>query len=291
MGKTSIEWADHSVNPIRARLGKAVGHYCEKVSPGCASCYASRMQSRFGMPEFQEQRRRGVEPFLDESKLEEVLRRRVPTRYFWEDMSDLFGAWVPDEWIDRCFAVMALAPQHTHLVLTKRAERMRDYMMVLGRSFPRLKAACPEGWAMEFQGLPLIPWPLPSVWLGVSVEDQKRADERIPLLLRTPAAVRFLSVEPMLERIDLHLDRCSYYCDHDSEGGGHRRERTIDWAIFGGESGPGFRPMDPAWLADGVRQCREAGIAAFVKQDSGPRPGMQGRIGDDLWAVKEFPNA
>src|SRR5262245_53283923 len=134
MAETSIEWTDHSINPIRARTADGVGHYCQKVSPGCANCYASRLQPRFGMPEF-----KGTgdppgdrERFLDESKLAEVLRRKKPTRYFWCDMTDLFGAWVPDEWIDECFSVMGATPQHTHQVLTKRPERMLAYMRTRG---------------------------------------------------------------------------------------------------------------------------------------------------------------
>lgn len=121
--KTSIEWCTHSLNPIR--LGK--GHYCEKISPGCKLCYASRLQFRFGNPEFQDQRGDTSSVYLNEGTLREPLRMRKPARIFWNDMSDLFGDWVPDDWIDRHFAVMALTPQHTHLVLTKRAKRMREY--------------------------------------------------------------------------------------------------------------------------------------------------------------------
>lgn len=91
MSITSIEWTDRSVNPIRARLGAAVGHHCEKVSPGCANCYASRLQSRFKMPPFQMDKRADVEPFFDERRLQEVLRRKTPTKWFWCDMSDMFG--------------------------------------------------------------------------------------------------------------------------------------------------------------------------------------------------------
>src|SRR5437868_3326416 len=105
MGKTTISWTDHSINPIRARskATNAVGHYCEMTSPGCANCYSSNFQKRFNMPAFTAGTRRGdIEPFLDQSKLQEVLRRKKPTKYFWCDMTDLFGEWVPDEWIDRC---------------------------------------------------------------------------------------------------------------------------------------------------------------------------------------------
>src|SRR5262245_40444774 len=135
MPKTSIQWTDFSTNPIR--YGK--GHYCQKISPGCAHCYASRLQPRFGNPEFGGAGGRapialtnGVTNhdllWLDPQALAAVLRRRKPTRYFWCDMSDLFGAWVPDEFIDRCFAVMALTRRHTHQILTKRPERMAAYL-------------------------------------------------------------------------------------------------------------------------------------------------------------------
>ncbi|HMI93941.1 MAG TPA: DUF5131 family protein, partial [Polyangiales bacterium] len=130
MGSTSIEWTDHSINPFRARLasGQGKGHYCEKISPGCKNCYSSRFQPRLAMPQFQEQRRRSdIEHWLDASKLNEVLRRKKPTKYFWCDMTDMFGDWVPNEWIAACFGVMAATPHHTHQVLTKRAARMHAW--------------------------------------------------------------------------------------------------------------------------------------------------------------------
>ena len=130
MGSTSIEWTDETINPLRARLNadqKRSGHYCEKISPGCKRCYSSKLQPRFGMPQFQEQRRLDVETFLDPSKLHQVLQRKKPTKWFWCDMTDMFGAWVPNEMIAACFGVMAATPWHTHQVLTKRADRMRAW--------------------------------------------------------------------------------------------------------------------------------------------------------------------
>src|SRR3990167_584034 len=125
MAATTISWTDHSVNPIRARhipTGK-VGHYCERVSSGCAHCYASQLQVRFGTPAFVAgQKRHEYEIFLDEKKLGEVRRRRKATKYFWEDMSDLFGDWVQPEWLDACFATMDATPQHVHQLLTKRPQ-------------------------------------------------------------------------------------------------------------------------------------------------------------------------
>lgn len=236
MGKTTIEWTDESINPLRARApnGKS-GHYCEKVSPGCGRCYSSRFQPRLGLPVFQEQRRDPPELSLDAKTLLEPLKRRTPTKFFWCDMTDIFGEWVPFEWIAACFGVMAATPRHTHQVLTKRPERAREFFAWLereGTTVPELvgeqpgpgesltTAAAvmyadqrsyyaltrdyknPASVRLFFESLKQ-PWPLPNVWLGVSVEDQQRADERIPHLLKTPAAVRFLSCEPLLGPVDL----------------------------------------------------------------------------------------
>jgi protein gp37 len=261
VAKTSIQWTDHSVNPIRARLGNAVGHHCVKVSPGCTNCYSSQLQSRFRMPRFEMGKRKDVEPFFDEKRLQEVLRRRIPTKWFWCDMSDLFGEWVPDEWIDRCFVTMAKTQQHIHQVLTKRPERMRDYC--------------------EARRLGL---PLPNVWLGVSCEDQQRADERIPILLQTPAAVRFISAEPLLGPIDLvrSVNRLDWLDAASLKPGG------LDWVIVGGESGPNARPCYVEWVRGIVEQCQAAGVPAFVKQLGAfvLWNGIQGGYGDrpsNIW--------
>ena len=274
MGVTSIEWTDRSINPVRARLGDATGHYCEKVSAGCTHCYASGMQPRFGMPPFETQRRLDVEPFFDAARLNEVLRRKKPTRWFWCDMSDLFGPWVPDAWIDQCFAVMALTPQHTHQILTKRPERMREYFGVhdgpvrlgdfIDDGTPDLRdrlddasgafGACHAN--LEAPGR----WPLPNVWLGTSVEDQATANARIPILLDTPAAVRFVSAEPLLGPVDFspYLPVLTI--------GGVELEQWLDLVIVGGESGPGARPCDVAWIRSVVAQCKLAAVPVFVKQ-------------------------
>jgi protein gp37 len=297
MAETKIEWTDHSVNPIRARIGEGSGHYCEKVSPGCKNCYSSRLQPRFRMPQFQEQRRVGAVHWLDESKLAEVLRRRKPTKYFWCDMSDMFGEWVPGAWIARCFAVMALTPQHTHQVLTKRSQRMRalltdsDFREEVHGAMGDILAewthfAAPEGWQRfrqadphqpefgeEWWEGPAPPWPLPNVWLLVSAEDQPRAEERIPDLLATPAAVRGVSLEPLLGPIVLPwywCVRCNVEPERHLETHLHCHDdgqvRKLDWAIVGGESGHGARPCDVAWIRSIVEQCRDEGVACFVKQ-------------------------
>lgn len=271
MGATSIEWTDFSINPIRARdkATGAVGHFCEKISAGCKNCYASRLQTRFNMHEFVASNRDKVECFLDESKLKEVLRRKKPTRYFWCDMTDMFGDWVPDEWIDKCFATMALTPRHTHQVLTKRAERMKAYsssevakrLLKVGRELARGHGAN----LMNDAAVSL--WPLPNVWKGVSVESQELADERIPLLLQTPAAVRFLSCEPLLGPVDLE-PFLQYPPMHENYKMtfGVREWRGVDWVIVGGESGHGARPMHPRWVRAIRDQCQDAGVSFFFKQ-------------------------
>ena len=237
---TKIEWVRNrdgtqgeTINPFRARnkATGAIGHFCEKVGPGCKNCYASRLQCRFGLFPFVAENRDKVELFLDESKLQEVLRRRKPTTWFWCDMTDMFWDGYPDEWRDRCFAVMALTPQHMHIVFTKRAGEMRDYLSNEHRL--RMKVT-------------LGPLPLPNVWLGVSVEDRKNKD-RIELLRQAPAAIRFLSLEPLLEDIGM-LDLTG-----------------IHWVICGGESGPGARPAPPDWFRSARDQCQAAGVPFFFK--------------------------
>lgn len=231
---TKIEWAEQVWNPVTG---------CTKVSAGCKNCYAERMATRLrgrhGYP--------ADEPFrvtLHPGRLDEPMRWRKPRRVFVNSMSDLFHEYVPDEFIDRVFAVMACAPQHQFLVLTKRPNRMRDWCQRIAR------------------GPALETWPLPNVWLGVSAEDQLAADRRIPILLDTPAAVRFVSAEPLLEPVVL----IDYLPDtHD----GHRDPRGgpwLDWVIVGGESGSGARRCDVKWVRAIVGQCQAAGVSVFVKQ-------------------------
>lgn len=266
MGKTSIEWCDFSTNPIRARDKKTgkIGHFCEKISAGCKNCYASRMQRRFGMHEFTATNRDNVELFLDEHVLRQVIHRKKPTRYFWCDMSDIFYDGIPDEWIDACFATIAFTRRHTHMVLTKRPERMVSYLAGLSRCYDRLESKARQlGCTLRFNDIPLTPWPIPSVWLGTSVENQQAANERIPHLLQCPAAVRFLSVEPLLGPIELsdvtkRVDAVSQL--------GKKSMNGIDWVIVGGESGPHARPCNVEWIRSVVQQCQQAEVPCFVKQ-------------------------
>jgi protein gp37 len=229
-------------------------------------------------------------------------------------MSDLFHESIPDEWVDRIFAVMALAPQHTFQVLTKRAERLPGYFSQIHHCGPytdvitRIAAHTETIAPIRLRKL----WPLPNVQLGVSVEDQKTADERIPHLLNTPAAVRFISAEPLLGPIDVerYLDPTGFQCidpdcvhrylkfvdeddyettsDNDpicrdcgQVGTWTGYERGVDWVIVGGESGHSARPMHPQW-ARGLRdQCDAAGVSFFFKQWGEYRPFTQAEV-DDL---------
>lgn len=184
--KTPIEWADATVNAING---------CSLASPGCTNCYAMKQAHRVEI-------RRGLtmpskggmvwtgEVRFAEDQLLKPLHWKRPRRIFWNAHGDTFHDAVPDEWIDRVFRTAAMTPQHIHMILTKRSARMRAYCRTRGRAEK-----------VSFEGR--AGWPLPNVWLGVSVEDQTRADERIPDLLNTPAAKRFISAEPLLGPIDL----------------------------------------------------------------------------------------
>lgn len=254
---THIEWTDATWNPLAG---------CSLVSPGCTNCYAMRDAHRLannpspkvsakyegttrlvkGKPVWT-----GRVNLADDATLTQPLRWSRPRRIFVNSMSDLFHEDVPDEWIDRIFAVMALCPQHQFQVLTKRAARMREYMTdpATMANIYELMANMAFGKAAKAELSALGSWPLPNVWLGVSAEDQTRADERIPLLLETPAAIRWISAEPLLGGLDLlpWLDR-------------------LDWVVVGGESGPGARPMHPDWVHYIRRQCTATATPFLFKQ-------------------------
>lgn len=277
MAQTSIQWTDHSINPLRAstfvdNAGEINnGHYCVRISDGCKNCYSSRLQSRFGLYEFVAKNRRKVHLWLDESKLLEVRRRKKPTKYFWCDMTDMFLDDYPDEWIDKCFATMALTPWHTHQVLTKRAERMRDYLC--NRETWMRQLTCSGLIPESEMGVPYLSLPLLNVQLGVSVENQPTAEERIRWLLKTPATVRFVSYEPALSAVDFRaLNEMDWQIDAltgDRLFPNNVRRACyprLDQIIVGGESGPRARPFDIQWVHNTIRQCRDAGVACFVKQ-------------------------
>lgn len=285
---SKIEWTDATWNPLRG---------CTRVSEGCRNCYAERMAARYsgpglafeGVAEMTEHGPRwtGAVKCLPE-KLDEPMKWRKPRRVFVNSMSDLFHPAVPEEFIWQVFAVMAACKQHTFQILTKRPERMAA---VLGHPEAphRFEAACDalagdKGWCYVESD-----YPLPNVQLGVSVENQKAADERIPLLVETPAAVRFLSAEPLLGHINLRAYPLRHVCaDCGHECWHHERPldrkenkvcpvchspwcadtepRVIHWVIVGGESGPGARPMHPEWVRSLRDQCQAAGVPFFFKQ-------------------------
>lgn len=282
MSVTNIEWTDRVWNPVTG---------CRKVSPGCKHCYAEGVAHRFWNHQYVHTVERGFIPakayanaqrmtgtlrtFTDvmthEDRLLEPLRWKKPTRVFVNSMSDLFHEDVPDTFIDQVFAVMHLAHQHTFQVLTKRPERMQAYLCDPARPAAidvqllalvgRANRSAPCVGQPHLAASPY--WPLPNVWLGVSVEDQERANERIPLLLQTPAAVRFISAEPLLGPVNLQLEWLAPFVDVDPS---LQRTPRLDWVIVGGESGPGARPCHEAWVRSIVQQCQAAGVPAFVKQ-------------------------
>jgi len=272
---TGIEWAEESWNPVTG---------CTPVSEGCAHCYAERLAStrlrgRFGYP--------AEEPFrvtVHEDRFEQPLRWRKPRRVFVCSMGDLFHEDVPSLAIGRVLNVIGSCPQHTFLLLTKRPHRMRVVLQKYCEMFNRNH-------------------PLGNVWVGVTAENQARAEERIPVLLKVPARVRFVSVEPMLGQVDLHSipyqGDTQYYLnvlssryserrpvgDYDGTwfGFGLARLGKVDWVICGGETGPGARPMNVRWSVDLKDQCVAARVPFFFK-----------RFGDgsrklDGWTWEEYP--
>jgi protein gp37 len=245
MADTSIDWADRVWNPTGG---------CDRVSPGCDNCYALTMAKRLkGMGQAKYQRDGdprtsgpGFGLTVHEDALRDPLKWRKPSKIFVNSMSDLFHAEVPDEFLAKVFAVMAAAPQHTFQILTKRHARMRS-LMNSEKFAERVAAEMARLWNVD--NVAPLRSPLPNVWLGCSVENQHWADIRIPALLETPAAVRFLSCEPLLGPLDL-----TPYI------------HGIGWAIVGGESGPKARPMHPSWARQIRNQCVAADVPYFFKQ-------------------------
>ena len=263
--KSGIEWTDATWNPITG---------CNKVSEGCKNCYAERMALRLqkmGAPRYTN----GFKVTPHPDVLEKPLHWTRPRRIFVNSMSDLFHPDVSDEFIRAVWTTMAMAPQHTFQVLTKRPRRM----------FELLDAWEQEGLTLR-EGYGSV---LPNVWLGVSVENQRRADERIPHLMQTPAAVRFLSCEPLLGPIELD-GIWGYPGAADSE---QLAVWPIHWVIAGGESGPGACPMDAEWARSLRDQCATAGVPFFFKQWGGQRTAQGGHnealLDGELW--KQMPNA
>lgn len=225
--QSKIEWTDATWNPVRG---------CTKVSPGCAHCYAKTFSERFrGIPGHPFEH--GFELRLVPEKLGDPIGWATPRRIFVNSMSDLFHQRVPDAYIGQVARVMSVANWHTYQVLTKRPERMQRLLS------SKLSSSARQS----------------NIWWGVSVEDRKHGLPRVEVLRKTPAAVRFLSVEPLLEDL------------------GEINLSGIDWVIVGGESGPGARPMKESWVRSVRDQCTAAGVPFFFKQWGGVRKATTGR--------------
>lgn len=306
MAESSIEWTDATWNPV-------IG--CERVSPGCENCYAERMAFRLeamGQKRYVGLTRKtdrgriqwtGTARFVPEV-LGAPLKWRKPQRIFVNSMSDLFHHDVTNEEIAAVFGVMAACPQHTFQILTKRPERMAEWFDwakehgdgqdLLRGDMPSAlltcgwEANCGDAWgdvevperlaldAFPTAGVYGTAWPLPNVWLGVSCENQETANKRIPLLLQVPAAIRFVSAEPLLGPILFDNGESSWLtCDGRNKVEGHCCEahdvhgehfHGIDWVICGGESGHGARESHAVWHHSIGQQCHVAGVAFFEKQ-------------------------
>jgi protein gp37 len=339
MADTKIEWTNKTWNPIAG---------CNDKSEGCRNCYARGMARRLEL--MGSEKYKGLTVLqgshmvwtgkisFDEGALLQPLSWKKPRMIFVNSMSDLFHENVTDEMRDRIFAVMALCPRHTFQVLTKRPERMLEYVsgayvdrveeLTVWEQFgdcaqhiSKVAKWVPPEYDHTDSGHRMMnagywdwhpKWPLPNVWLGVSVENQAAADERIPMLLQTPAAVRFLSCEPLLGPVDLTCIPCEH--NESSIAGavgtynavagswwpalGDANEEykrrleelpRLDWVICGGESGPGARPMEQAWAESLRDQCAAAGVAYFMKQMGsvfGPNKGHDVPAELD---IKQFP--
>lgn len=299
--RSKIEWTDEVWNPTTG---------CAKVSEGCRNCYAERMAGRFwGARKF-------TDVQLHRDRLEQPLHWRKPRRVFVDSMSDLFHEDVPFEFIAAVFGVMASAHRHTFQVLTKRPARAREFFEWLEDMAEftadasrdsvtnlwrcHVAVSCAKNYGANVTGC-RVSWPLDNAWLGVSVEDQETANARIPLLLQTPAAVRFLSAEPLLGEVRLWALNDGAWYDKEGAnrynalkgsawwtprgdhglGGGPK----LDWVICGGESGPGARPIDPQWVRALRDDCIRYRVPFFFKQwgEWGPRPNGDWRETDRHW--------
>ena len=285
---TKIEWADATWNPITG---------CTRVSRGCEHCYAETLAdgrlrhhpSRAGLTD--EHGRWNGSVRFNQKWLNQPFKWRKPRRVFVVAHGDLFHENVPTEWIDMVFAVMAMNRQHVFQVLTKRPKRMRQYLgEQVGNQqgntvIERLEKIINYQWKGRLVTWPWAHteaerWPLKNVWPGTSVEDPGTACERIPHLQKTPAAVRWISAEPLLGSIDI-----SPYFRRNLPGAASTWQQAtgLDWVVCGGESGPGYRPMEPNWARFMRDQCKLAGVPFFMKQMAGKKD-----IPADLM-IREYP--
>ncbi|QBQ50111.1 phage Gp37/Gp68 family protein [Brevundimonas naejangsanensis] len=307
--KTHIEWTDATWNVVTG---------CAIVSPGCTNCYAMKLAgtrlrdhpSRNGLttdskagPVWNGQVR------FNTGWLTQPLRWTKPRKVFVCAHGDLFHEGVTDDQLDQIFAVMALAPQHVFQVLTKRPKRMHDYLLAFTaeRLSKALRAFVHAG-EKATQADRFIPLPLPNVWMGVSAEDQTRANERIPVLLETPAAIRWVSAEPLIGPLDLTAiddgfsDPRNVLRSFSAQLQAAQYTESIDlcidtpgldWVVVGGESGAGSRPMHPGWARDLRDQCADAGVPFLFKQwgDWTPGENAQNTIGRTVETADWFNDA
>ena len=264
--KTKIEWTDMTSNPIHLLKGdgKNGGHWCKKISEGCANCYAEEINlgKRFEFASHLKYAGKAPNLILDEAVLQSWVKLKKPHKIFVCSMTDMFGDWVSDDWLDQIFDAMSRAHQHTFQVLTKRPERMAEFIDKSLTCAGRI---------------------LTNVWLGTSIENQKAVSDRASHLykLYNRGWTTFYSVEPLLEEVQLNLN-------------------PVNWVIVGGESGKGARPCHYEWVLGVVEQCQKSDTPAFVKQlgtnyfQGGASIKVKGKGGDiqelpSPLQVREFP--
>lgn len=267
MENTKISWTHTVLSDGRVIPGMTFNSWigCTRVSTGCIHCFAERENNQrhwvekwgVGVPRHRTSDSYRAKPYAWNKQAKEGGYR---IKVFCGSLMDIFDREVPDEWRRELWQTQHETPYLDWLNLTKRIENARDMI--------------PTIWLDE--GLPS------NIWMGVSGENDFYFDERLWHLNQIPARIKFISAEPLLGPIIIRETAVWMTI-------GLKSKPYPDWVIFGGESGPGFRPMDMQWLADGVAQCKAANIPVYVKQDSGLYPGQQGRIPDDLWNLKEFP--
>lgn len=288
--KTKIGWTDATWNPVTG---------CNKISPGCKHCYAEQVAQRFWSG-----RKFTDIQMHDDHRLTQPLRWKRPRMVFVNSMSDLFHMAVPEDFIDRVYAVMVLSQRHFFQVLTKREKRLAEYW-----ELPRTRMESILNAAVEISGkkfsvdeyLGLASAPLPNVIHCVSVENQDYANQRIPVLLSVWSALRGVSIEPILGPVDLRKIRNEAVLgpyEFDALSGVERGTITrdvrygrnkLDWVIVGGESGDERRPSEVGWYCHIATECVKFNVPVFIKQDTTRRSGQQGRIPDGIWALKQFP--
>lgn len=271
MNKTKIDWCDMVWNPVTG---------CTKISEGCNNCYAERMAKRLQLmaPKKYSQ---GFAVKCHHESLTEPMKIKKPQRIFVCSMSDLFHEDVPADFIMKVLCVADRSPQHTFIILTKRPARALELF---------------HNWGLvpdDFLGIPPSGEQFPkNVWFGISAENQARADERIPILLQIPTAVRFVSIEPMLEPVDLQNIKqynsigqhiASYQVLEAITNAQDSNRPAIDWVICGGETGPNARPMHPDWVRSLRDQCKAASVPFFFKQWGEWRPPMTRERFNTAW--------